>query len=45
VRWKTRRSRPWADDRTVIVNRFLEGDAEFKLFDNLDFQPRTGTCV
>jgi uncharacterized protein DUF839 len=31
-----------ADDRTVFVNRFLEGDPEFNSFDNLDFQPRTG---
>jgi len=31
-----------ADDRTVIVNRFLEGDRDFNSFDNLDFQPRTG---
>lgn len=31
-----------ADDRTVVVNRFLEGDIDFNSFDNLDFQPRTG---
>jgi secreted PhoX family phosphatase len=28
--------------RTVIVNRFVEGDEDFNSFDNLDFQPRTG---
>jgi hypothetical protein len=26
----------------VVVNRFVEGDADFNSFDNLDFQPRTG---
>jgi secreted PhoX family phosphatase len=31
-----------ADERSVVVNRFIEGDAEFNSFDNLDFQPRTG---
>ena len=31
-----------ADDRTVVVNRFIEGDTEFNSFDNLDFQPHTG---
>ncbi len=30
------------DDRTVVVNRFIEGDTTFNSFDNLDFQPRTG---
>lgn len=28
--------------RSVIVNRFIEGDPDFNSFDNLDFQPRTG---
>jgi hypothetical protein len=28
--------------RTVVVNRLVEGDADFNSFDNLDFQPRTG---
>jgi hypothetical protein len=28
--------------RTVVVNRFVEGDTDFNSFDNLDFQPRTG---
>ena len=28
--------------RTVVVNRFVEGDADFNSFDNLEFQPRTG---
>lgn len=28
--------------RTVTVNRFVEGDADFNSFDNLAFQPRTG---
>lgn len=28
--------------RTVVVNRFVEGDADFNSFDNLDFQPKTG---
>ncbi len=31
-----------ATERTVAVNRFVEGDADFNSFDNLDFQPRTG---
>jgi hypothetical protein len=31
-----------ADDRSVVVNRFIEGDAEFNSFDNLDFQPHSG---
>ena len=31
-----------AAERTVVVNRFVEGDADFNSFDNLDFQPRTG---
>jgi hypothetical protein len=28
--------------RTVVVNRFVEGDTDFNSFDNLAFQPRTG---
>lgn len=28
--------------RSVVVNRFIEGDPDFNSFDNLDFQPRTG---
>ena len=28
--------------RTVAVNRFIEGDTDFNSFDNLAFQPRTG---
>jgi len=28
--------------RTVVVNRFVEGDADFNSFDNLAFQPKTG---
>jgi hypothetical protein len=28
--------------RTVEVNRFVEGDTDFNSFDNLAFQPRTG---
>jgi secreted PhoX family phosphatase len=28
--------------RTVVVNRFVEGDTDFNSFDNLDFQPKTG---
>jgi hypothetical protein len=28
--------------RTVVVNRFVEGDTDFNSFDNLEFQPRTG---
>jgi secreted PhoX family phosphatase len=31
-----------AEDRTVVVNRFIEGDTDFNSFDNLDFQPRSG---
>ena len=31
-----------ADQRTVVVNRFVEGDTDFNSFDNLDFQPVTG---
>jgi secreted PhoX family phosphatase len=27
---------------TTAVNRFVEGDADFNSFDNLDFQPQTG---
>ncbi|BAV32677.1 phosphatase [Sulfuricaulis limicola] len=28
--------------RTVAVNRFVEGDTDFNSFDNLEFQPKTG---
>lgn len=28
--------------RSVEINRFVEGDSDFNSFDNLDFQPRTG---
>ena len=28
--------------RTVVVNRFVEGDTDFNSFDNLEFQPQTG---
>lgn len=28
--------------RTVVVNRFIEGDTDFNAFDNLAFQPKTG---
>lgn len=31
-----------ANERTVITNRFVEGDQDFNSFDNLDFQPHTG---
>ncbi|NOT54463.1 MAG: DUF839 domain-containing protein [Deltaproteobacteria bacterium] len=31
-----------ATQRTVVVNRFVEGDEDFNSFDNLDFQPKTG---
>jgi len=31
-----------ATQRTVVVNRFVEGDHDFNSFDNLDFQPGTG---
>ena len=30
-----------ATRRTVVVNRFVEGDEDFNSFDNLDFQPGT----
>jgi hypothetical protein len=30
------------DTRSVVVNRFVEGDQEFNSFDNLAFQNRTG---
>ncbi|HET8759903.1 MAG TPA: alkaline phosphatase PhoX [Nitrospiria bacterium] len=33
---------PNAPSSTVIVNRFIEGAADFNSFDNLDFQPVTG---
>jgi hypothetical protein len=31
-----------ATERTVVVNRFVEGDTDFNSFDNLAFQPGTG---
>lgn len=31
-----------ASQRSVVVNRFVEGDTDFNSFDNLAFQPRTG---
>ncbi len=31
-----------ATQRSVVVNRFVEGDQDFNSFDNLDFQPKTG---
>ena len=31
-----------ARKRSVVVNRFVEGDKDFNSFDNLDFQPKTG---
>jgi secreted PhoX family phosphatase len=31
-----------ATQRTVVVNRFVEGDSDFNSFDNLDFQPGRG---
>ena len=31
-----------ATQRTVTVNRFVEGDTDFNSFDNLEFQPHTG---
>lgn len=31
-----------ATQRTVGVNRFVEGDTDFNSFDNLEFQPHTG---
>jgi hypothetical protein len=31
-----------ATERTVVANRFVEGDADFNSFDNLEFQPVTG---
>ena len=31
-----------ASERTVVVNRFVEGDTDFNSFDNLAFQPHTG---
>jgi len=29
-------------ERSVVINRFVEGDTDFNSFDNLAFQPRTG---
>jgi hypothetical protein len=34
--------RAGVDSQTIIVNRFVEGDAEFNSLDNLAFQPVTG---
>jgi hypothetical protein len=31
-----------SDVRSVVVNRFVEGNTRFNSFDNLDFQPKTG---
>ncbi len=31
-----------SSSRTVVVNRFVEGDTDFNSFDNLAFQPHTG---
>jgi len=31
-----------ADEATIVVNRFVEGDADFNSLDNLAFQPHTG---
>lgn len=31
-----------ATQRSVVVNRFVEGDTDFNSFDNLEFQPGTG---
>ncbi len=31
-----------SSSRTVVVNRFVEGDTDFNSFDNLAFQPTTG---
>ncbi len=31
-----------SDTRSVVVNRFVEGDSDFNSFDNLAFQPGTG---
>ena len=31
-----------SDERTVVVNRFVEGDGDFAAPDNLEFQPVTG---
>jgi len=31
-----------ANQRTVVANRFVEGDRDFNSFDNLAFQPTTG---
>jgi hypothetical protein len=33
---------PILSNSIVIANRFVEGDADFNSFDNLDFQPGTG---
>ena len=31
-----------SDDRTIVINRFVEGDSDFNAFDNVAFQPKTG---
>lgn len=31
-----------SDTRSVVVNRFVEGDGDLSAFDNLAFQPKTG---
>lgn len=31
-----------ADTRSVVVNRFVEGDGDLSAFDNLAFEPKTG---
>jgi hypothetical protein len=31
-----------SDTRSVVINRFVEGDTDFNSFDNLAFQPNTG---
>jgi hypothetical protein len=34
-----------ANQRSVVVNRFIEGDKDFNAFDNLAFQPVTGNLA
>ncbi len=31
-----------SDDRTIVINRLVEGDPDFNAFDNVAFQPKTG---
>ncbi len=31
-----------SDDRTIVINRLVEGDRDFNAFDNVAFQPHTG---